>query len=116
MSKAKLTMEQIEALESALEVSNKEEVIRWHIQDLWSGKREPLNKLPLEKLIVALYIGYEMELSKEKKLLNYIEELQQRMAATGCLRASERLSSVYTVLEILDIDLEEVSKQCLNIR
>ncbi|MBT2727875.1 hypothetical protein J7E63_13090 [Bacillus sp. ISL-75] len=71
MKKVLLTKEQAEALENALEhCEEKAGVIENHVRDLWSGKRELLNRLSLETITVALYIGYEIDKSPEEKIFN----------------------------------------------
>jgi hypothetical protein len=68
--KVVLTNEQAEALESALDLqgSNLANVVEWHATNLWDGKRKALNGLQLDTLIRALYVGYEVEPSRDEKL------------------------------------------------
>ncbi|MEH7093973.1 YqaI family protein [Neobacillus vireti] len=63
MEKAKLIISQADALEMALKKSkgDKQSIISWHVQDFWAGDEEPLNKLSLDTLIIALYFGFEIE-------------------------------------------------------
>lgn len=63
MDKTNLTQSQADALKMALEKSqgDKQSIISWHVQDFWAGDEEPLNKLSLETLIIALYIGFEIQ-------------------------------------------------------
>jgi hypothetical protein len=71
MEKAKLTKEQAEAIESALSDKSCAEVVMIHADkiDFWAGaKVTPLNDLDLNTLIIALYIGYEVELTEQEKI------------------------------------------------
>ncbi|WHY75730.1 hypothetical protein QNH20_16560 [Neobacillus sp. WH10] len=72
MTKVLLSKEEIEALESALEVNGRDKanVVQWHAQNLWEGKRAPLNDLDLDTVCTSLYVGYELEPSPEDKVLN----------------------------------------------
>jgi hypothetical protein len=110
LQKALLTKEQAEALESALECCNsKTAVIENHINGIWSGCRRPLSTLSLERLVLALYIGYEIERSREEKLLAYIQELHEA-AEMEQIAASAKLVGVMKTLEILGIELKEEVK------
>lgn len=105
MEKTLLTKAQAEALENALECCGKEAtVVENHINGLWTGKRKALMGLSLEKLLVALFIGYEIEPTKEEKLLQYIQELHE----TDDVVATSKLLGVMKTLEILDIELKEL--------
>jgi hypothetical protein len=67
MDKTNLTQSQADALKMVLEKSkgDKQSIISWHVQDFWAGDEECLNKLSLDTLIIALYIGFEIEKSPE---------------------------------------------------
>jgi hypothetical protein len=71
MEKVMISKEEAEALESALEVNggDKSSVVHWHAQNLFDGKRKPLNDLDLDTLCRALYVGYELEPSPEEQVL-----------------------------------------------
>jgi hypothetical protein len=71
MEIVKLSREEVEALESALEVNggDKSSVIHWHAQDLFDGVRKPLNNLDLDTVCRALYVGYELEPGPEEQVL-----------------------------------------------
>jgi hypothetical protein len=75
MNKVMISKEEAAALESALEVNggDKANVVHWHIQDLWDGKRAPLNELDLDTVCSALYVGYEIEAGPEEKVLELYE-------------------------------------------
>jgi hypothetical protein len=77
MNKVMISNEEAAALESALEVNggDKANVVHWHAQDLWDGKRAPLNDLDLGTVCTALYVGYEVEAGPEEKLLDYHQSL-----------------------------------------
>lgn len=105
MGKAQLTKAQAEALEKALECcEEKITVIENHINGLWSGPRKQLKDLSLETLIVALYIGYEIEPTNEEKLIQYIQELHE----TDDVMATAKILGVMKTLEILNIELKEL--------
>lgn len=63
MNNAILTQEQANALESALDCSNgnKASIIAWKVEELFGGDEEVLNKVELDQLIRAIYIGYEIQ-------------------------------------------------------
>lgn len=67
MDETNLTQSQADALKMALEKSkgDKQSIISWHVQDFWACNEEPLNKLSLATLIIALYIGYEIQQGSE---------------------------------------------------
>jgi hypothetical protein len=73
--KVLLTKEQAEALESSLDLQGckKADVVEWHATNLWDGKRKALNQFPLDTLIRALYVGYELEMSPEEKVREFFE-------------------------------------------
>lgn len=108
MQKTLLTKEQAIALESALECcEERANIVENAVNGLWSGKREALKQLSLDKLIVALYIGYEIDQSKEEKLIAYINELNK--GDEDPFIATAKLLGVMKTLEILGIDLKEVN-------
>lgn len=71
MEKAMISKKEAEALESALEINggDKSGVIHWHAQNLFDGKRKPLNDLDLDTVCRALYVGYELEPAPEEQVL-----------------------------------------------
>jgi|SRR5699024_336258 len=61
MEKVKLTQEQAEAIEERLKFSHKKhEIVRCTATKGWVGDT-PMKDIPLDKIIRALYIGYEVE-------------------------------------------------------
>ena len=78
MNKITLTKRQAVALEKALEnLFTKETVLKTHAsielkeKEKWKGsKYEYLNELTLEEMAIALYRGYEVEETKEEKVLS----------------------------------------------
>lgn len=65
-----LTKKQAEAIESVLRTQeecgyDKSNIIDWKVTDLFAGDEEPLNQLTLETVIVAIYIGFEIEQTPE---------------------------------------------------
>lgn len=75
MDKVKLTKAQAAAIELWKEErSDIEGMVRKHVTEVWVWEEmKPLNGMPLDKLIRALYIGYEIELTVEEKLLQQYE-------------------------------------------
>jgi hypothetical protein len=71
LNKVELNQAEVDALVSALEVcgGDKASVIHWHAQNLFDGKRKPLNDLDLDTICRALYVGYELEPSPEEQVL-----------------------------------------------
>jgi hypothetical protein len=67
MKKVMLTKAEVEALESAVRNSDddKQSIVAWKVTDLFTHDEEPLNRMPLETIIKALYVGYEIEQSPE---------------------------------------------------
>jgi hypothetical protein len=63
VNKVILNQKEVQALDSALDVSgnDKASVVHWHSQNLWDGNRQCLNELDLDTVIRALYVGYEIE-------------------------------------------------------
>jgi hypothetical protein len=71
LEKARITKSQAKALEHWLEkyAGGKEELIRTHVVgSTWIDDSEALNSMSLERLVVALYIGYEVERSPEEQV------------------------------------------------
>jgi hypothetical protein len=79
MGKVMLAKEEIEALESALEISggDKANVVQWHSTNIWDGKQAPLNDLDLDTVCTALYVGYEIEVGPEEKIRAYFLESEK---------------------------------------
>src|SRR5205085_2490999 len=90
MEKAKLTSKQAEALKCAIEFHERHcnghtSLIKAHINVLdgccpfgkWHDETEALNDFSLDDLIVALYVGYEVEMTKEEKLLQFYKEMKE---------------------------------------
>jgi hypothetical protein len=77
MGKVMLSVEEVKALESALEMNSgdKAGLVHWHAQNLWESNRKPLNDLDLDTICQALYVGYEIEASPEKKVMDYYKSL-----------------------------------------
>lgn len=77
MEKVTLTKGQTVALDMARENLFASEVVATHARlltddnDSWSGRYEPLNRLKLDEVIRALYIGYEVEQTPEEKVFEY---------------------------------------------
>jgi hypothetical protein len=71
-----LTKEQAEALEFAKAKVKKEDIVRWHVDHIWTDEEKPLRGLSLDTLITALYVGYEIEPSPEEKITKIYKEAQ----------------------------------------
>lgn len=62
MEKVKLTKEQVVTLETAIELNGFEGVVRQHVEGGWTTSTlKALNDLSVDKLVRALYIGYEVD-------------------------------------------------------
>jgi hypothetical protein len=75
--KVKITKEQAEAIDMVLNNpfhSRWDVVIGIHAKDscAWSEGAKALNGMPLDTLIRALYIGYEVELTPEEKAVEWM--------------------------------------------
>lgn len=79
MNKVLLSKEQAAALESAKNGCNfdKAAIVRWHADDLWEGDRAALNKLELDALCTALYVGYEVEPGPEEKVFHFYVQVMK---------------------------------------
>jgi hypothetical protein len=79
MSKTKnvtVSREVAEAINYALNVAKPEDVIGWFVKGYWHASEVAvLDSLPLDTLIRALYIGYEVKKSPEHRLLTYIRDI-----------------------------------------
>ena len=69
--KVKVSREVAEAIESAFEVSNKEQVLEDHARSgMWQNKEFlPLNNLSLLEMAAIVINGYEIEETPEEKFL-----------------------------------------------
>ncbi|WP_339306490.1 hypothetical protein [Paenibacillus sp. FSL R5-0519] len=71
--KAKLTKEQAASLEDASKYNDIEKIVRIHmdvpVTKAWMRGSVHLNEISLDTLIRALYIGYEVEMTPEEKIL-----------------------------------------------
>jgi hypothetical protein len=90
MEKVKLTSKQATGLEHAVKLhkkgynyDGKTSIISLHASgEEWGNECEPLNDLSLNTLIIALYIGYEVEQTEQEK----IQELWNRPDSTSAFR------------------------------
>ncbi|MBO2943632.1 hypothetical protein JJQ72_06520 [Paenibacillus sp. F411] len=75
---------QCDALKAVLTAKAPHEIVLLHAQTLlhvqaeWKGELSPLNDLPMNVLIEALYYGYEIERSPEELLLQEFEKASAR--------------------------------------
>lgn len=84
--KVKLTKKQADAIEKLLSMTyyKKDIIVDHHAKDdkRWDDEIESLNGLPLDTLIRALYIGYEVEQTVEEQLLEYYEKANRNKLNT----------------------------------
>jgi hypothetical protein len=94
---------------------NYSEIIECHVAGpndyLEDSGQEALNGLPLDTLIRALYVGYDVEKSPEEKLADYIEEVRCSIK-TGVLTyansyAIGKYDGLREAAEILGVKLPE---------
>jgi hypothetical protein len=111
LEKVVITKAQAEALEHWLETftGGKEELVKTHILgEEWVDESEALNGLSLERLIVALYIGYEVYQSPEEQIKSYYENLvhsrnfASATAIGGRITHEEWQREIYGVEKTLD--------------
>lgn len=113
--KITLTKDQSEALESALDLQgcNKANVVEWHATNLWDGKRKALNGMPLDTLIRALYVGYEVEPSPDEKIAQKYKELQGlytiRMCESNGGFYAGKLEGIRFTLDTLNVKVKGVN-------
>ncbi|MEK5085883.1 hypothetical protein MKY98_02890 [Paenibacillus sp. FSL M8-0228] len=78
MDKAILTQAQAEAIDYFLTASHwtSEMFVRKHVENphRWSAPRDVLNGVPLDTIIRALYIGYEVRQTMEERMLAHFKE------------------------------------------
>jgi hypothetical protein len=100
-----MTKEQADALVNAVDhCGNKTIVIENHINNIWTGNRKPLNDLSLETVIMALYIGYELEPTPEEKIKSYFKELQD-----SSFVSKQEAEGVLRTMALLKIKIEGVN-------
>jgi hypothetical protein len=70
MEKAILTKQQAEAIETMLENSTCDRIVSIRVRDgsKFIGGCESINDMDLNTLIIALYIGYEVDLTEKEKI------------------------------------------------
>lgn len=112
--KVKLPKDVAKALETVISNpfhSRREEVVRIHARDskIWSEDCIPLNGIPLDTIIHALYIGYEVEETPEEK----VREYYMKQTRHGNLIDSPDYV-IRHVLDLLNIQIEGVNKWSLN--
>lgn len=73
--------------------------------------KAPLNGLPLDTLIRALYIGYEIQLTPEEELVEYIRKLENEMDNTDSVDVKQtyeyEIYGAEKAAEILGVKLPE---------
>lgn len=111
MDKAKLTAEQAKAVEVAMERLSKESIISAHVRfsDKWDRHDHvtSLNGMPLDTLVRALYIGYEVEKTEDELLLEAFNrgiKHDDRPETRSAFRAG-----IKEALEILDISVSGIN-------
>jgi hypothetical protein len=106
LEKVKLQKEVAEALEFAKSKVSKEDIVRWHVDHIWTDDEKPLQSLSLDHLITALYVGYELEVSPEEKVKEYFLnhlKLEDQVYHNGVL------NGILKTLELLNIKLKGVN-------
>jgi hypothetical protein len=99
-----LNQEQAKALEYVRTVSKMAKVNL--VQKVSRGKKfkqkqtEAINTIPLEDLIHALYVGYEVYITPEEQLREYFQDIPAREGKRIVIRE---------VLDILDIRIEGIN-------
>ncbi|MDF2854248.1 MAG: hypothetical protein K0Q87_99 [Neobacillus sp.] len=71
-----LTREQAKALEVARKKVTDEDIVRWHVDHIWTDDEKPLRALSLNALCSALYVGFDVEPSPEEKISKIYKEAQ----------------------------------------
>jgi hypothetical protein len=107
LEKAVITKAQAEALEHWLETytGGKEELVKTHILgEEWVDGSEALNGLSLERLIVALYIGYEVECSPIELLASYYNSITIHQEWGLQIK-----KGIENTLDILELQIEGVN-------
>lgn len=114
--KVVLSKEQAVALEYALGKHYKEGVIRYHInhKGSWIQEAKPLNKLTLEDVICAIYIGYELEKSPEDRLIEVFEGLKKKtvdedLSPMKREKAISAAEAIFGTLDTLNIKVKGIN-------
>ncbi|WP_053070353.1 hypothetical protein [Alkalihalobacillus pseudalcaliphilus] len=99
-----ITREQAAAIDNILEFGDVEDIVREHAEegDGWESAWTPINGMPLDTLIRALYVGYKIELTEREKH-DKIRDLYQTS-----YYGNHRFY-IKEVLSILDIEVEGVN-------
>lgn len=76
IGKVTVSREVSEILEQQRDNGLHESTIKYHAMEPegWLEDAAPLNGLPLDTLIRALYVGYEIQLTPEEELAEFIDE------------------------------------------
>ena len=114
MEKVKLTKEQANALEILVNCHDKEICVIGRVDGIVHSEYKILNELTLDTFIKALYIGYEVELTPEEKILelytntkgNFENETLSEVTRLKCLYGME---CIETVLNILKIEVKGIN-------
>lgn len=91
----KISKQQSEALKTVLTVKQPHEIVLHHAQTIlhtnasWRGELEPLNDMPMDVLISALYYGYDLDLTPEELLTREFEQSDDQSYRTGLQVAAE---------------------------
>lgn len=111
MGKVMLKKAEAEALEIAIKTAithgvGKTDIIEWKVNDLFSGDEEPLNRLDLDTIIRALYVGYEVESGPEEKVLEYYQSLY-----TGREFSAEwhKAVAITKTLDLLNVQIQGIN-------
>jgi hypothetical protein len=110
MEKVILTKEQAIALDMAREDLFASEVVATHARllnddnDSWAGRFEPLNRLNLDEVIRALYVGCEIEKSPEEQIKDFYTKAPLNDRADYGTRYGVRQT-----LQMLGIEIEGIN-------
>jgi hypothetical protein len=100
--KEKVTKEQAKALSAFLEIEQiLSERVKEYLQyvDTWKDFYLPLKEIGFDKFVRCLVNGYEVELTKEEKALNYYKTLDNYPS----------LFAIKRILDILEIKIKGVN-------
>ena len=81
MDRVKVSKEQAEALEkyTSNSIDDKQHLIRHYMgySEAWNDAYVPLRDMGFDNFVIALYVGYEVELTKEEQLAKYFKSLRE---------------------------------------
>lgn len=108
--KVTVSREVAEILDQQRDNGLHESTIKYHAMEPegWLEDAAPLNGLPLDTLIRALYIGYEVERTPEEEVAEYLRFLRRAIEDNyGDTRWTDELLGAQTILDKLGVKLPE---------